>query len=107
MLEDLELLFQEQLTALAEDAAKQQAMKKGKVVVTDPCHQQDHPSIMVLEESEATPTRLVELITPQPGGGSRWYVQPKPHLKHGGGQKKNTDLGLGRDPSGSSRISQQ
>ena len=36
MLGDLELLFQEQLTTLAEDAAEQQVVKKGKVVGTDP-----------------------------------------------------------------------
>ena len=36
MLGDLELLFQEQLTTLTEDAVEQQAVKKGKVVVTDP-----------------------------------------------------------------------
>ena len=36
MLGDLELLFQEQLIALAEEATEQQALKKGKTVVTDP-----------------------------------------------------------------------
>ena len=36
MLRDLELLFQEQLTALAEAAAEQQTLRKGKAVVTDP-----------------------------------------------------------------------
>ena len=65
MLGDLELLFQEQLTALAENAAEQYAVKKGKAVITDPSPQEDHPSVMVLEEeSVATPTRPVELITP-------------------------------------------
>ena len=34
---------------------------------------------MVLEEESATiPTRLVELITQQPRGGSRWFVQHMP-----------------------------
>ena len=41
-LEDLELLFQEQLAALA--------LRKGKAVATDPFPPQDHSSIMVLEE---------------------------------------------------------
>ena len=36
MLRDLELLFQEQLTALAEDAAEQHAVKEGKAIITDP-----------------------------------------------------------------------
>ena len=36
MLGDLELLFQEQLTALVEDAAEQQTLRKGMAVVTDP-----------------------------------------------------------------------
>ena len=67
MLRDLELLFQEQLMALAEDAAEQQVLRKGKAMVTDPSLPQDHPSIMVLEEeAEAAPTRPDELITPQP-----------------------------------------
>ena len=47
---DLELLFQEQLTGLAEDATEQQALRKGKAVAMDPSLPQDHPSIMVLEE---------------------------------------------------------
>ena len=70
MLGDLELLFQEQLTALAEDAAKQNALRKGKAVMidhnpTEPRQQQGYPSIMVLEESAPSPsTRPVELITP-------------------------------------------
>ena len=72
MLEDLELLFQEQLIALAEDVAKQQAVKKGKAVVKNPSQQEDHPSILVMEEkSAAAPTRPDELITLQPGGASR------------------------------------
>ena len=72
MLGDLELLFHEQLTALAEDAAEQHAVKKWKAVITDPSQQQNHPSIMVLEEAIATtPTRPNELITLQPRGGSR------------------------------------
>ena len=79
MLKDLELLFQEQLMALAEDAAEQQALRKGKSMVTDPSPPQDHPSIMVLEEeAEAAPTRPDELITPQPRGGSRWFKQRMP-----------------------------
>ena len=79
MLGDLELLFQEQLTALVEDAAEQQMVKKGKVVVTDPSPQKDHPSIMILEEeSAAVPTRLDDLITLQPGGRSRWFIQCMP-----------------------------
>ena len=85
MLGDLELLFQEQLAALAEDTAEQNAARKGKAVITD--HElvdshlrQDHSSVMVLEESAASsPTRLVELIAPQPGGGSRWFVQRMPY----------------------------
>ena len=70
--------------AFAEDAAEQDAVRKGKVVITD--HEpadshprQDHSSIMVLEESTASlPTRPVELIAPQPGGRSRWFVQLMP-----------------------------
>ena len=55
---DLELLFQEQLVSLVEDHAEYQAVRKGKVVATDPSPQKDHTSIMVLEEdSAATPTR--------------------------------------------------
>ena len=51
MLGDLELLFQEQLAALAEDATEQNAVRKGKVVITDhepvDSHlQHDHSSIM-------------------------------------------------------------
>ena len=35
---------------------------------------------MVLEESASSPsTRPVEFITPQPRGGSRWFVQRMPH----------------------------
>ena len=35
---------------------------------------------MVLEESAASsPTRPVELITLQPSGGSRWFIQRMPH----------------------------
>ena len=65
---------------LAEDAAEQEVLRKGKVMATDPSPPQDHPSIMVLEEElEAAPTRLDELITPQPQGGSRWFVQCMPH----------------------------
>ena len=80
MLEDLELLFQEQLAVLAEDAAEQQAVKKGKAVVTDPSLQKDHPSIMVLkEESATTPTGPDELIIQQLGGRSRWFIQ---HMSH-------------------------
>ena len=73
---DLELLYREQLASLAEDLIEYQTVKKGKAVATDPSPQKDHPSIMVLEEdSAATPTRPDQLITPQPGGGSRWFVQ--------------------------------
>ena len=54
-------------------------VKKGKAVVTDPSPQKDHPAIMVLEEEEAAaPTRPDELITSQPGGGSRWFIQHTP-----------------------------
>ena len=89
MLRDLELLFQEQLTALAEDAAEQQAVKKGKAVVTDPSQYEDHPSIMVLEEESATtPTRPNELITLQPRGGSRWFVQHMPRSSNAAGDSK-------------------
>ena len=64
---------------LAEDITEQQAVKKGKVVVTDPSLQKDQSSVMVLEEdSEATPTRPDELITLQPGGRSRWFIQCMP-----------------------------
>ena len=56
-LEDLELLFQEQLAVFAEDVAEQHTLKKGKAVATDPSLPQDHSSIMVLEEElEATST---------------------------------------------------
>ena len=34
-LSDLELLFQEQLTVLAKDAAKQHVLRKGKAVLTE------------------------------------------------------------------------
>ena len=79
MLGDMELLFQEQLTALDEDAGEQQALRKGKAVVTDPSPLQDHSSIMVLEEeAEAAPTRPDELITSQPESGSGWFVQRMP-----------------------------
>ena len=72
---DLELLFQEQLVALAEDAAEQQVLRKGKAMAMDPSSPQDHPSIMVLgEDTELALTRPDELITPQPEGGSRWFV---------------------------------
>ena len=75
-LADLELLFQEQLAALAEDATEQQLLRKGKAVAMDPSSPQDRPSIMVLgEDTEPAPTRPDELITPQPEGGSRWFVQ--------------------------------
>ena len=69
MLEDLELLFQEQLAVFAEDAAELDTARKGKAVITDqvPAHpprQQDHSSIMVLEETVIPPpTRPFELIT--------------------------------------------
>ena len=73
-LEDLELLFQEQLAVFAVDAAEQHTLKKGKAVATDPSLPQDHPSIMVLgEDMEPAHTRLDELITLQPEGGSRWF----------------------------------
>ena len=68
-LEDLELLFQEQLAVFVEDAVELDTARKGKAVVTDhiPAHlprQQDHPSIMVLEEiAIPSPTRPSELIT--------------------------------------------
>ena len=70
MMGDLEQLFQEQLVTLVEDIAEHQVARKGKAVATD-------PSIMVLEEdpTAAVPTRPDELITLQPEGGSRWYVQ--------------------------------
>ena len=78
-LEDLELLFQEQLAVFAEDVAEQQTLRKGKAVATDPSLPQDHSSIMVLEEElEAAPTRPDELITSQPEGGSRWFVRRMP-----------------------------
>ena len=35
ILEDLELLFQEQLAVLVEDAAEQNALRKGKAVMID------------------------------------------------------------------------
>ena len=80
LLRDLELWFQEQLATLAEDGAEQNAIRKEKAVITDhehaePRQQQDHSTIMVLEESVASsPTRPVELITPQSGSRSRWFV---------------------------------
>ena len=67
---DLEQLFQEQLASLAQDVAEHEtAQKKGKAVATN-------PSIMVLEEDLAVeaPTKPDELITLQPGSGSRWFV---------------------------------
>ena len=80
MMGDFELLFQEQLVSLAEDLAEYQVVRKGKVVVTDPSPWKDHTSIMVLEEATAaTPTKPDELITLQPEGGSRWFVQHMPH----------------------------
>ena len=93
ILRDLELLFQEQLTALAEDAAEQQAVKKGKVVVTDPSQQEDHLSIMVLEEEAATaPTRPDELNAPQSGGGSRWFIQHMPRSSSAAGDSTQISL---------------
>ena len=78
---DLELLFQEQLTSLAEDHVEYQTMRKGKAAATDPFPQKDHASIMVIEEDSAAaaPTRPDELITLQPQDGSRWLVQHVPH----------------------------
>ena len=65
LLADLELLFQVQLAALAEHATEQQVLRKGKAVATDPSSPQDRPLIMVLgEDTEPTPTRPDELITP-------------------------------------------
>ena len=76
---DLELLFQEQLAMLAEDAVEQQSLRKGKAVATGPSPSQDHSSIMVLEEEpEAAPTKPDELITPQREGWSRWFMQHMP-----------------------------
>ena len=56
-------------------AEHETAQKKGKTVPTD-------PSIMVVEEDLAleAPVRPDELITLQPGSGSRWFVQRMPHL---------------------------
>ena len=84
MLNDLELLFQEKLATLAEDVAEHHWNCKGKVVIMEEvpaaCQgQQDHPSIMVLEESKPASTKLEELISQQSVGGSRWYIQPKPY----------------------------
>ena len=79
---DLELLYQEQLKSIVEDLAEHQAAeRKGKAVATDPPLQEDHASIMVLEEDSAVPDspRPDELITLQPEGGSRWFVQHMPH----------------------------
>ena len=92
LLRDLVVLVQKQLAALAENAMEQQIINEGKAVIldyepTDSCQQQDHFAIMVLEESEAAPTRPVVLITPQLGGRSRWFIQHKPHLKQGEGKK--------------------
>ena len=78
-LEDLELLFQEQLAMFAADNTEQHTLKKGKVVATDPSLPQDRPSIMVLEvELEAASIRPDELITSQPKDGSRWFVWRMP-----------------------------
>ena len=57
--------------SLAEDIAEHQAARKGKAVVMDPSPQEDHASIMVLEEdlAAAAPTRLYELITLNRGVG--------------------------------------
>ena len=93
---DLELLYQEQLKSLVEDLAEHQtAERKGKAVVTDPPLQEDHASIMVLEEDSAAAdsTKLDELITLQPQGGFRWFVQHMPHS--------------GSAASGSTQISRQ
>ena len=85
-LEDLELLFQEQLTVFAEDTVEQHTLKKGKAVATDPSLLQDHSSIMALEEElEAAPTRLDELIASQPEGESRWFVQRMPYTSGASG----------------------
>ena len=104
MLGDLEVMFQEQLEALARDAAEQQMAKKGKAIFVDnelarPCQQLDPPSIMVLEELEATPmTRPVELITPQLGGRCEYLTLeiqtgegPKERGLHGGAAKRETE----------------
>ena len=78
-LEDLELLFQEQLAVFAKDAAEQHTLKKGKAMATDPSLPQDHSPIMVIEEElEAASTRPDELITSQYEDGSRWFVRHMP-----------------------------
>ena len=63
----LEVLFQEQLMALAEDAAEQQMAKKGKAVAIDntparPCRQPSPLTIMFPEELEATFRHQVDMI---------------------------------------------
>ena len=92
MLGDLELLFQEQLVALAKDVTEQNVARKGKAVITDheptkSHQQQDHPAVMVLEESAASfPTRPAELITSQLGGGFRWFIQHMPNSGNAAGR---------------------
>ena len=85
-LEDLELLFQEQLAVFTEDTAEQHTLKKGKAVAMDPSLPQDRPSIKVLEEElEAASARLDKLITSQPEDGSRWFVQRMPRTSGASG----------------------
>ena len=61
-------------------AEHETAQKKGRAAAMD-------PSIMVLEEDLAVkaPTKPDELITLQPGGGSRWFVQRMPRLGNAAG----------------------
>ena len=77
--------------SLTEDLAKYQAVRKGKAVATDPSPQKDHAFIMVIEEDSAAaaPTRLDELITLQPQGRSRWFVQ---HMPHSGSTARGSTL---------------
>ena len=102
-LEDLELLFQEQLVALVEDAAEQQVLRKGKAVATNPSSLQDRPSIMVMgEDTEPAATRPDELITPQPEGGSRWFKQRMPRT--GGTYGDSTQISRPEDSRPSSTL---
>ena len=104
---DLEQLFQEQLASLAQDVAEHEtAKKKGKAVATD-------PSIIVLEEDQAVeaPTKPDELITLQPGGESRWFVQHMPHLGNVGSGStlisRQPDVSLASTPEHAKEVTTQ
>lgn len=70
---DLKVLFQEQLPLLAEDVVEQHRKEKGKAVVMEiepaPQQQPSQLSIMVLEKMKLAPTNSTECITQEPTEG--------------------------------------